>query len=162
MAANSQSISVSARLSLPEGPRVLALRGGLDPEINARKKWGNEVFESGYLIFPTVILRCQRFLDLEPMDVLILMNIAMHWWNYDDLPYPRPSAIGRRIGVSTRTVERRIAIMQKRGLIVRLPSENHNGKTVRRYDLSGLVKKLKKYARVYLDEWRGSREVPRV
>ena len=64
--------------------------------------------------------------------------------------------------MTTRTVERRIAVMQERGLIFRLPSEDNNGKTVRRYDLSGLVRKLKKYAKNYLEDWRGPREVPTV
>jgi len=148
------------KLSLPAPRKMLALRGRLDPETNARKKWGNEVFESGYQMFPDVLLRCQRFLNLEAMDLLILLNITMHWWEHDDLPFPRPSTIARRIGVSTRTVERRIAHMQDRGLIVRLPSQNLNGRTVRRYDLSGLVQKLRKYAKNYLDEWRGPREEP--
>ena len=82
--------STSPNLSLPAPRKTLALRGrvGIDPEINARKKWGNEVFESGYQMFPDVLLRCQRFLGLEAMDVLILMNITMHWWSYDDLPIP--------------------------------------------------------------------------
>ena len=145
-------------LDLPAPRGTPTLRRRLDPKINAEKKWGREVCESGYQIFPDVILRCQRFLDLEAIDVLILMNITMHWWDYDDLPYPRPSTIAKRLGVSTRTVERRISRMQERGLIVRLPSTNLNGRTVRRYDLSGLVQKLRKYARNYLDDWRGPRE----
>jgi hypothetical protein len=152
--------SASEQPSLPAPRKILALRGRLDPETNARKKWGDEVFDSGYQMFPDVLLRCQRFLNIEAMDLLILMNITMHWWEYDDLPFPRPSTIARRIGVSTRTVERRIADMQDRGLLVRLPSQNLNGRTVRRYDLSGLVQKLRKYARNYLDDWRGPKEVP--
>jgi DNA-binding MarR family transcriptional regulator len=152
-------MSSATNLALPAPQKVLALRGRLEPQINARKKWGNEVFEAGYQLLPDTLLRCQRFLDLEPIDLVVLMNIAMHWWEYHELPYPRPSAIANRIGVSTRTVERRIAAMQKRGLLVRLPSENLNGRTVRRYDLSGLVQKLKKYARNYLDDFRGPREV---
>jgi DNA-binding MarR family transcriptional regulator len=143
-------------------PTTLDIRQRTDPETNAKKKWGNEVFEAGYQIFPDVLLRCQRFLELEAMDLLILLNITMHWWDYHDLPYPRPSTIAKRIGVSTRTVERRIAVMQARGLLVRLPSENLKGRTVRRYDLSGLVEKLRKYARKYLDDWRGPREAPTV
>jgi hypothetical protein len=143
---------------LPAHRNTLALKGRLDPEVNARKKWGDVVFESGFQIFPDVLLRCQRFLELEAIDVVILMNMTMHWWYYDDLPYPRPSAIANRLGVSTRTVERRIAIMQERGLITRLPSQNHNGRTVRRYDLSGLVEKLKKYTKNYVDDFRGPRE----
>lgn len=154
--------TTSANLALPAPRGTLSLRGRIDPKINVEKKWGKEVCESGFQIFPDVLLRCQRFLELEAVDVLILLNITMHWWDYDDLPYPRPSTIAKRLGVSTRTVERRISRMQERGLIVRLPGTNLNGRTVRRYDLTGLVQKLKKYARNYLDDFRGPREAPTV
>lgn len=154
------AIHTTPDLALTAPRKVLALRARLDPETNARKKWGDDVFNAGYQLLPDVLLRCQRFLELEAIDVLILMNITMHWWAHDDLPYPRPSAIANRLGVSTRTVERRIAHMQARGLIVRLPSENRNGRTVRRYDLSGLVRRLQKYARNYMQDFIGPREVP--
>lgn len=131
-----------------------------DQRNNARKKWGDECIDSGYQIFPDILLRCQRFMDLEAIDVVILLNITMHWWNFDDLPHPRPSAIARRLAVSTRTVERRIAKMQQRGLLVRLPSEDKNGKTVRKYDLSGLVQELRRYAQNNLAERRWSEGIP--
>jgi hypothetical protein len=130
--------------------------------INSRQKWGDECIASGYQIFPDVLLKCQRFMNLEPIDVVILLNITMAWWKFDDLPYPRPSALARRMAVSTRTVERRIAKLQKLKLLVRRPSEEARGKTVRRYDLSGLVTELKKYAQANLAE-RGvpvSEELP--
>lgn len=136
---------------------TLPARVSPSPEANARRKWGDDVFESGYQLVPDVLLRCQKFLGLEAIDVVILMNITLHWWNHNDLPYPRPSAIANRLGVSTRTVERRIAKMQRLELLVRLPPEDKNGKMVRRYDLSGLVRKLRKYAR---NGWRGAKEVP--
>src|SRR5437016_855727 len=110
----SSATSTNHRL---EPRNVVVSRERVDIEKNAQRKWGDEVFECGYQMLPDVLLRCQRFLELEAMDVLILVNITMHWWKYDDLPYPRPSAIANRLGVSTRTVERRIAKMQERGLI---------------------------------------------
>jgi hypothetical protein len=130
-----------------------------DARLNSRQKWGDECIDSGYQIFPDVLLKCQRFMDLEPIDVVILLNITMQWWKYDDLPYPRPSALARRMAVSTRTVERRIARLQKQGLLVRRPSEEVKGKTVRKYDLSGLVTELKKYAEGSLAERGWSEEV---
>ena len=99
-------------------------------------------------------------MDLEPIDVVILLNITMQWWKFDELPYPRPSALARRMAVSTRTVERRIAKLQKLGLLVRRTSEEVRGKTVRKYDLSGLVKELKKYAEASLAERGWSEGVP--
>src|SRR5258708_3593457 len=117
-----------------------------DPRYDPRKKWGDECLDAGFQILPDVLLKCQRFMDLEPIDVVILLNITMQWWEFDKLPYPRPSTLAKRMDVSTRTVERRIAKLQKQGLLVRRPSEEAEGKTVRRYDLSGLVTELKKYA----------------
>jgi len=128
--------------------------------LNSRMKWGDECIDSGFQIFPDVLLKCQRFMDLEAIDVVILLNITMQWWKFDELPYPRPSAIARRMAVSTRTVERRIAKLQKLGLLVRRPSEEVRGKTVRKYDLSGFVRELKKYAEASLAERGWVEEAP--
>jgi hypothetical protein len=108
----------------------------------ARNKWG-EALDAGFQIIPDVLFRAQRILGLEAIDVVILLNITTHWWEYDDLPYPRPSIIAKRMKVSTRTVERRIAELQKNGFLTRLPSQLKHGKTVRPYDLTGLVQKLR-------------------
>lgn len=111
----------------------------------ARKKWGHSL-DAGFQIIPDVLFRCQKLLDLEAVDVVILLNITTHWWEYDDLPYPRPSIIAKRMNLSTRTVERRISEMQKNGFLIRLASERKKGKTIRPYDLSGLVEKLKLFS----------------
>jgi DNA-binding HxlR family transcriptional regulator len=47
------------------------------------------------------------------------------------------------MGVSTRTVERRLTALQKKGFIRRLESCQRKGRAVREFDLSGLVEKLK-------------------
>lgn len=108
----------------------------------ARKKWG-ESLDAGFQIIPDVLFRCQKILGLHPLDVVILLNITTHWWGKDDLPHPRPSVIARRMGVTTRTVERRLSRLQNDGFLVRLHSARKKGRAVRRFDLSGLVEKLK-------------------
>jgi hypothetical protein len=123
----------------------------------SRQKWGTAA-DAGFQIIPDVLFRCQRFLDLDPTDLVILSNIMLHWWYEEDLPHPRPSIIAKRMNVSTRTVERHIEGMEKKGLISRLPSRIKHGKTVRPFDLSGLVAKLKDFAAVNLERrergWR--------
>jgi len=111
----------------------------------SRKKWGAAA-DSGFQIIPDVLFRCQRLLELDATDVVILSNIMLHWWYEEDLPHPRPSVIARRMNVSTRTVERHISALEKKQLITRLASRVKNGKTVRPFDLSGLVAELKRYA----------------
>jgi len=131
---------------------VLQKAGRIDAKTNTRKKWGDRCIDSGYQIFPDVLLKCQRYLGLEAIDIVILLNITMQWWQHDQLPYPRPSFIAKRMEISTRTVERRIARMQKQGLLLRKPSEEERGKTVRKFDLSGLIAELTKYAEGSLAE----------
>jgi hypothetical protein len=141
---------------------ALAIRTNekVDARTNTRKKWGDRCIDSGYQIFPDVLLKCQRYMGLEAIDVVILLNITMQWWKHQDLPYPRPSFIAKRMEVSTRTVERRIARMQKQGLLIRKPSEEVRGKTVRKFDLSGLITELTKYAEGSLAERGKLEEVP--
>jgi DNA-binding MarR family transcriptional regulator len=117
----------------------------------SRQKWGTAA-DAGFQIIPDVLFRCQRFLELDATDVVILSNIMLHWWFEEDLPHPRPSVIARRMNVSTRTVERHIEGMEKKGLITRLPSRAKNGKTVRPFDLSRLVLQLKHYAARNLEQ----------
>jgi hypothetical protein len=111
----------------------------------SREKWGSAA-DAGFQILPDVLFRCQRFLELDAIDLVILSNIMLHWWRADDLPHPRPSVIAKRMNLSTRTIERHIEGMEKMRLITRLPSRMKRGKSVRPFDLSGLVQKLKRYA----------------
>ena len=112
----------------------------------AKKKWTPTVIDAGFLIVPDVLVRSQAYLGLSPVDVVVLLNVGMHWWQEDNLPYPRPSVIANRMGISTRTVERRLANLQENGFLKRREAEvlttKGKKKTVRRFDLSGLIQKL--------------------
>ena len=59
------------------------------------------------------------------------------------LPYPSPALIAKRMGVSRRTIERRLVRLQATGWLKRLPGNAKEGKLkIRKYDLSGMVKRL--------------------
>jgi predicted transcriptional regulator len=123
---------------------------------SARKRWG-EALDAGFFVVPDVLVRAQRTLGLDTVDFAVLCNVLMHWWRADELPYPRPSVIAKRIGVSQRTVQRRLQALQARGLVKRLPSERtKGGLTVRRIDPAGLVQQLQALSRQNLaDRPRG-------
>src|SRR5689334_11942338 len=78
----------------------------------AATKWGSAL-EAGFQIIPNVLIRGQAKLGLDPLDVVILLNLNMHWWTPGDLPYPQPRVIANRIGVSIRTVERRLEALER-------------------------------------------------
>jgi len=91
---------------------------------------------------PNVLFRAQKLLGLDAADVVILLNLSLHWWGPTNLPFPSPAAIANRMGLSRRTIERRIKKLEKRELIRRTPSQVDGVPQRRRYELAGLVERL--------------------
>lgn len=115
-------------------------------------KWGKSI-DAGFQQVPDVLIRAQSKLGIDSLSLVILLNLTMHWWEKDNLPWPRPSVIAKRIGVSTRTVERKISEMTTKGLIERLPPEKTDSVTIRRFNLSGLIKRLEPLAEGYREDY---------
>jgi hypothetical protein len=117
----------------------------------AETKWGAAVSggPNGYQLVPDVLLRKQTELKLDATDIVILLNICMHWWESEPskMPHPRPVTIANRMGISTRTVERHIARLGDLGLMEWLPPEPRaDAPSVRRFDLEGLRSALERLA----------------
>ena len=86
------------------------------------RKWGSSV-QSGYQLVPNVLFRAQSRLSLDATDVVVLLNLSLHWWGADRLPFPPPAVIANRMGVSRRTVERRLERLEREGFLKRVPAE---------------------------------------
>ena len=114
-----------------------------------REKWGMAL-NAGFQVVPNVLIRAQHELGLGAMDVLVLLNLNLHWWRSDRPPFTRPAVIANRMGVSKRTVERRLSFLERKGFIERLPPVilDGGGPTQRPYRLDGLVERLKQAAAV--------------
>ena len=117
------------------------------------KKWGDAVSsgDTGFQAVPDILIKNQTQLGLDPVDMTVILNILMHWWEPEDMPHPRLSIIAKRMGISIRTVERHVNKIEKLGYIKRLPSEQKrtsDGRqmTVRRFNLNGLIIKLQNLA----------------
>jgi len=135
-----------------------------DPTSAAHEKWGGAL-GAGYQIVPNVLLQAQTKLGLDCVDCVILLNLRLHWWSKERLPFPPPALIANRIGVSRRTVERRLAKLEKRGWIKRLPAEGGNDGTpkIRRFVMSGTAERLSDAARLGVSQrdYRASRKTDR-
>ncbi len=117
-------------------------------------KWGNAVDggQTGWQAVPDALVRGQKDLKLSSTEMVVLLNILIHWWKSEELPHPRPSKIAKRMGVSVRTVERTIGSLEDKQLLLRLPPEKKGSDCdymVRRFDLSGLVEKVNHLAEIY-------------
>ena len=79
------------------------------------------------------------------MEVNVLLNLLVHWWEKDKFPYPSQKAIAYRIGVSTRTVQRIIKNLEKKNLIIRQRTNRedkiYKGRNI--YNLEPLIDTLK-------------------
>ena len=109
------------------------------------KKWGRAVMKLGFSIIPSLLLRAQQRLGLNPTQLAILLQIADYWWDHDRKPYPSKQTLSQRLGLSPRQIQRHIAELEAAGLVRRIERRAaHRGKLSNEYDLSGLVDRLKK------------------
>jgi len=116
------------------------------------KKWGGAE-KAGFQLVPNVIFQAQRRLGLDSGDVVILLNLTLHWWSADRLPFPSPAIIANRTGLSKRTVERRIKALEKKEFLKRLSAEaNEGGPPRRKYQLDGFIEKLQTVAAIGLNQ----------
>jgi predicted transcriptional regulator len=111
------------------------------------KKWGKSVMKLGFCVVPSVLLRAQQRLGLNPTQLAVLLQLADYWWDHSRKPYPSKLALSERLGLSPRQIQRYIAELEEAGLVRRIERHATNGgKLSNEYDLSGLVERLKKIA----------------
>lgn len=114
---------------------------------DSEKKWGKAVMALGYCIFPSILLQCQGRLQLNAQEMIVLLQLAEHWWTAEGQVYPSKETIGERIGLSGKQVQRHIKKLEDAGFVQRQARYRQGrGQMSNEYDLSGLVIKLKALA----------------
>ena len=96
--------------------KVLKAMAGFNQSSRVLQKWGL-AGRAGFQILPDVLLKNQVALGLDNTDVVVLINLTMHWWYEDIKPFPRTTTIAKRMGCGVRTVQRSFLKMQNLGLI---------------------------------------------
>ena len=125
------------------GDNVVPLRRNKETGRASERKWGKSVMALGFSIVPSLLLRAQQRLGLNPTQLAVLMQLSDFWWDSERKPYPSKAALSDRLGLSPRQVQRYVAELEDAGLVKRTQRwSSHGGKTTNSYDLSGLVKRL--------------------
>lgn len=110
----------------------------------SEKKWGRAVMSHGYCIFPSILLQAQGRLGVSAQEMVVLLQLAEHWWKFANKVYPAKDVIAQRVGLSTKQVQRHIKQLEELKLVQRRERYRTGGsRTTNEYDLSGLVAKLK-------------------
>jgi hypothetical protein len=111
------------------------------------EKWSPLVMAAGWTAIPSILIEKQEALALDPLDINILLHLAMYWWKPDSRPCPSKATIASAVGVHPRTIQKRIAAMERDGFIHReerrLPGKGSKSNV---YHLDGLIKILQPFA----------------
>lgn len=68
-----------------------------EAKITVKAKWQGAVNEgSGFVAVPMSLLRLQSRYNLNPTDMLVLINLLAHWWDPSQPVYPRSTTIAKR------------------------------------------------------------------
>lgn len=104
-------------------------------------KYG-EAAKAGFQLVPDLLLKHQTTLEITATDLVVLLNVLMHWWTPDQKPFPRPVTIAKRMGVSTRTVQRSLRVLEDMKVLV--PEAGDDGSSY--LNPAPLVEKLNEFA----------------
>jgi DNA-binding MarR family transcriptional regulator len=123
------------------------------------EKWGRPLIEAGWTLVPSTLIERQRKLGLDPLDFNILLHLMSYWWEPENKPRPSKQTIAAAVGRDARTVQRRIASLEKQGLI-RREARNGAGRGTQtnRYHFDGLIKAATELAEETLAERKAKRE----
>ena len=118
------------------------------------EKWGNDTIKAGWTAVPSVLLEYQKHLGLTSTDLAIILHLLKHWWDSHRSPYPGKRRICEAMGITESTMRKRVAKLQKKGLIKRAPKylPGTKGTMSNEYNLDGLVTALSKLAQDVLKE----------
>lgn len=123
------------------------------------KKWGKTLMRSGWTAFPSVILEKQHALGLTATDINIILYLSTHWWEAERKPYPSKKTIAQALGVTPRTVQKRIAALEEMGFVEREYRKNKlKGNDTNVYHFNGLIKAAEPYAQEKLEEIEAAKE----
>jgi len=117
------------------------------------KKWSKTLMESGFTVFPSVILERQKALGLTPLEVNILLFLCTFWWTKDGRPRPAIGTIAEAVGRSPRHVTRIITGLVDAGLIERHQrSYKETGNLTNEYSFEGLIHEVMPFAKEKIEE----------
>ncbi|HME72216.1 MAG TPA: type II toxin-antitoxin system HicA family toxin [Myxococcota bacterium] len=114
---------------------------GTSPPKLIAAKWGKPLADAGWTAIPDTIIQNQRKLGLDALDLAILLQLAVCWWSPDRPPFPGRDRIAANIGVTSRTVQRRLNRLAKVGLISKVARHAPSGRqNSNQYGFAGLMK----------------------
>ncbi|AZN99307.1 HTH domain-containing protein [Mesorhizobium sp. M9A.F.Ca.ET.002.03.1.2] len=117
------------------------------------KKWTKPLWAAGWSGIPNIIIEKQAALGLDPLDMNIILHLTQYWWKADNPPCPSVGTIATALGVTERTIQKRIKALEELHLIERVERrQTKYGSMPNIYKLDGLIAAATPYAQEKLKE----------
>lgn len=121
--------------------------------------WGKEVRKHGYAAIPSIMIRSQHRLGVNPTQFSILIQLLEYWRTPERAPFPTKQQLADRIGVQQSTIKANMAELEKAGLIRRVQHKTASGDWgANTYHLDGLVAKIRSLEPEFAEEKRSRAE----
>lgn len=111
-----------------------------------RIRWGDAV-DSGFQPVPHLLLKSQSELELTNSEMVVLLNILDFWWQSDSLPFPGVSMLAKRVGVTSRSIQRAVESLERKNFVKRALTLSPNGQERKGFEVDGIVSRLQEIAR---------------
>jgi predicted transcriptional regulator len=110
-------------------------------------KWSKPLMAAGWNAIPSIIIEKQAALGLDAIDMNIIVHLSNYWWTADNLPHPSVGTIAKAIGITPRTVQKRVKALHELGILVREERRyTKRGSVENLYHFTGLIKAAAPFA----------------
>ena len=106
----SKIVRLPTTLSADQEEKVIPLTA--KAKKTSDRKWGGAVMNMGFCIVPSLLLRGQQRVGLNPTQLAVLLQLCDFWWDPGRKPYPSKAKIAARLGIGPRQVQRYIAELE--------------------------------------------------
>lgn len=111
------------------------------------QKWSKALMATGWNAIPSIIIEKQEALGLDALDMNIILHLSNYWWKHDNLPHPSVETIAKAVGVTSRTIQKRIKALQDLNLITRQERRyTKTGSQTNVYSFEGLIEAARPFA----------------
>src|SRR5690606_3436288 len=94
---------------------------------STEKIWGKAVYSHGYAGIPSILIRGQRRLGLNPMQMNICIQLLDYWYDPARKPFPTKKELAQRIGCTQKTIQNNIRELEAAGLVKRVQRRTASG-----------------------------------
>jgi hypothetical protein len=75
---------------------IAAMTGKADTRKASEKKFGKPVMDVGFCITPSLLMKAQARIGLNPVQFNIVMHLFDQWWSADRRPWPSKATLAER------------------------------------------------------------------